>query len=113
LAIDDFGTGFSSLSYLRRFPISRLKIDQSFVRDIGTTPANESITRAIIAMAKSLSLDTIAEGIENISEKSILENLGCPEGQGYYFAKPLSAADLTHWMKSHKIGMVIGETGTG
>lgn len=113
LAIDDFGTGFSSLSYLRRFPISRLKIDQSFVRDIESTPANESITRAIIAMAKSLSLEIIAEGIETINEKSALENMGCPEGQGYYFAKPLSAADFTHWMKTHKMSAAMGETEAG
>lgn len=112
LAIDDFGTGFSSLSYLRRFPISRLKIDQSFVRDIESTPANASITRAIIAMAKSLSLEIIAEGMENVSEKNILESMGCPEGQGYYFAKPMSAADATHWMKAHKIGTAVSETRT-
>lgn len=89
LAIDDFGTGYSSLNYLRRFPIDRLKIDQSFVRDIENTPANESITRSIIALADSLSLDVVAEGIEKDTEKAILKKLGCLEGQGYYFDKPL------------------------
>lgn len=101
LAIDDFGTGFSSLNYLRLFPINRLKIDQSFIRDIENTPANESITRAIIALAGSLSLDIVAEGIEKNSEKNILENLGCTEGQGYFFAKPLAAPDLLQWLKAH------------
>ena len=100
LAIDDFGTGFSSLSYLRKFPIDRLKIDQSFVRDIHSTPVNESIARAIVALAKSLSLDIIAEGIEKPSEKAVLELMGCPEGQGYLFAKPLSADDFIAWFNT-------------
>lgn len=101
LAIDDFGTGFSSLNYLRMFPINRLKIDQSFVRDIEHTPANASITRAIIALASSLSLDIVAEGIESDSEKSILQNLGCDEGQGYLFAKPLPAVDISNWLQTY------------
>jgi len=101
LAIDDFGTGFSSLNYLRLFPINRLKIDQSFIRDIENTPANESITRAIIALAASLSLDIVAEGIENLSEKSILESLGCTEGQGYFYAKPLPATDMSQWLETN------------
>jgi diguanylate cyclase (GGDEF)-like protein len=94
LAIDDFGTGFSSLNYLRRFPIDRLKIDQSFVRDIEHTPANESITRSIIALADSLSLEVVAEGIEKDCEREILKRLGCPEGQGYFFARPLAAEQV-------------------
>lgn len=101
LAIDDFGTGFSSLNYLRRFPINRLKIDQSFIRDIEHTPANESITKAIIALAGSLSLDIVAEGIEKTAEKAMLEKLGCDEGQGYLFAKPLSAAEVSDWMEAN------------
>ena len=100
LAIDDFGTGFSSLSYLRRFPIDRLKIDQSFVRDIEHTPANESIARAIVALANSLSLDIIAEGIETPSERAVLEQLHCTEGQGYLFAKPLTADAIGAWLKA-------------
>jgi diguanylate cyclase (GGDEF)-like protein len=100
LAVDDFGTGFSSLSYLQRFPIDRLKIDQSFVRNIESTPANESIARAIIALAESLALETVAEGIENPSEMAVLKHLRCPEGQGYLFAKPLSAEDVANWVKA-------------
>ena len=109
LAIDDFGTGFSSLSYLRRFPIDRLKIDQSFVRDIGRSPVNESIARAIVALANSLSLDIIAEGIENRSEKSVLEQMHCTEGQGYLFARPLSAEDVVLWITSHRKNHAIND----
>ncbi|MQY50989.1 putative bifunctional diguanylate cyclase/phosphodiesterase [Rhodocyclus gracilis] len=101
LAIDDFGTGYSSLSYLRRFPIDRLKIDQSFVRDIEQTPANESIARAIVALADSLSLGIVAEGIEKRSEKAILQHMRCAEGQGYLFAKPLPADDIVAWIGHH------------
>lgn len=109
LAIDDFGTGFSSLSYLRRFPIDRLKIDQSFVRDIEHSPVNESIARAIIALANSLSLGIVAEGIEKMSEKSILEQMHCPEGQGYLFSKPLSAVDVATWITDHQKNHVISD----
>ncbi len=94
LAIDDFGTGFSSLNYLRLFPINRLKIDQSFVRDIDLTPANLSITRAIIALADSLALDITAEGVETIAEQAILEGFGCEEAQGYLFHKPMPAENI-------------------
>lgn len=112
LAIDDFGTGFSSLNYLRLFPINRLKIDQSFIRDIEHTPANESITKAIIALAESLCLEIVAEGIETIPERKVLESLGCIEGQGYLFAKPLSAADVTAWITNNNLsfpGVVAGD----
>jgi len=102
LAIDDFGTGFSSLSYLRRFPIDRLKIDQSFIRGIETTPANESIARAIVSLANSLSLGVVAEGIEESVEMAVLERMHCTEGQGYLFAKPLSADDIVTWATSHR-----------
>jgi EAL domain-containing protein (putative c-di-GMP-specific phosphodiesterase class I) len=85
---------------LQRFPIDRLKIDQSFVRNIESTPANESIARAIVALAESLALETVAEGIENPSELAVLKHLRCPEGQGYLFAKPLSAEDVADWITS-------------
>lgn len=100
LAIDDFGTGYSCLSYLSRFPIDRLKIDQSFVRNIETSPANESIIRTIVALASSLSLEVIAEGIETAIERDMLEDLRCSEGQGYLFAKPMPAAEFARWLAS-------------
>ena len=109
LAIDDFGTGYSSLSYLRRFPIDRLKIDQSFVRDIERTPANESIARAIVALANSLSLEVIAEGIEQSAERAVLEHMRCTEGQGYLFAKPLSAQDFLGWIIAHRKNRVTND----
>ncbi len=102
LAIDDFGTGFSSLSYLRRFPIDRLKIDQSFVRNIERSPVNASIARAIIALAESLSLEIIAEGIENAAERVVLEQMGCTEGQGYLFAKPQPAETFALWLDHYR-----------
>jgi diguanylate cyclase len=97
LAIDDFGTGFSSLSYLSSFPIDCLKIDKSFVRHIDRMPINASIARAILALANSLSLTTIAEGIEAGEEDKVLRQLGCMYGQGYHFAKPLPADDFPIW----------------
>ena len=98
LAIDDFGTGFSSLSYLRRFPIDCLKIDQSFIRDIQNMPVNEAIVRAIIALAQSLSLEIIAEGIETEAELAVLKACHCTEAQGYHYLRPLPADDFVTWL---------------
>jgi EAL domain-containing protein (putative c-di-GMP-specific phosphodiesterase class I) len=102
LAIDDFGTGFSNLSYLQRFPFDRLKIDQSFVRDIENLPANKSIVKAIISLARSLSLEVIAEGVETATEFE--QTNACDEVQGYFFARPMPAADLLNWISSRKSG---------
>jgi diguanylate cyclase (GGDEF)-like protein len=109
LAIDDFGTGFSSLSYLSRFPIDRLKIDQSFVRNVENSPANESITRTIVALANSLSLDIIAEGIETRAERTVLEHLHCTEGQGYLFARPMPAEDILTWIAARRGSHAVGD----
>jgi diguanylate cyclase (GGDEF)-like protein/PAS domain S-box-containing protein len=90
LSIDDFGTGYSSLAYLKRFVVDKLKIDQSFVRDIVSDQEDAIIVRTIIQMAKSLNLKTIAEGVENQDVLKIIESFGCEEVQGYHFDKPLS-----------------------
>ncbi len=87
--MDDFGTGYSSLSYLRRFPIDALKIDQSFVRQISTTPDETSIVTAVISMGRSLKLRVVAEGVETLAEVEFLKALHCEEAQGFHFSRPV------------------------
>ena len=91
LSIDDFGTGYSSLSYLKRFAIDRLKIDQSFVRDLASNEDDAAIVRAIIQMARSLNLRTVAEGVENIDILQRLRLLHCDEPPRYHIARPMPA----------------------
>lgn len=89
--LDDFGTGFSNLSYLKHLPIDAVKIDQAFVRNITVDPSDAAIVRGVLAMAKQLGIDTIAEGIETAEQLDCLREMGCHRGQGYYFSKPIPA----------------------
>jgi diguanylate cyclase (GGDEF)-like protein/PAS domain S-box-containing protein len=101
VAVDDFGTGYSSLSYLKRLPIDVLKIDQSFVRELGTGGEDAAIVSTIISMARSLNLKVVAEGVELASQLEFLRTQGCDELQGYLFSPPLPAADITAWVEQH------------
>lgn len=99
IAIDDFGTGYSSLSYLKRFPVSTLKIDKSFVQDIGKDSDNAAITTAIIALAHSLQLSVVAEGVENPEQLAFLRYRQCEIAQGFLFSPPLSTEEMTHLLE--------------
>lgn len=102
LAVDDFGTGYSGLSYLKRFSIDKLKIDQSFIRDIPANNDSMTIVSAIIAMAKELKMYTLAEGVETEEQLNFLVAKGCDYVQGYYFSKPLEASFFTQFLLSYE-----------
>jgi predicted signal transduction protein with EAL and GGDEF domain/FixJ family two-component response regulator len=115
ISIDDFGTGYSSLAYLTTLPISELKIDRSFVRDLGLTPQSSAVVSAIIALARSLGLRVIAEGVENLRQMEVLHRLGCGVMQGFLFSRPQPAEDIEAWLKQTvlpKKAPWIGKAGT-
>jgi EAL domain-containing protein (putative c-di-GMP-specific phosphodiesterase class I) len=103
ISIDDFGTGYSSLSYLTTLPISELKIDGSFVRDLGRTPQSEAVATAIIALSRSLGLGVVAEGVETVRQAQVLQGLGCNVMQGYLFSRPLPAEDFERWVSGARV----------
>lgn len=100
LSIDDFGTGYSSLSHLKRFKVYKLKIDQSFIRDIVDDPEDQAIVDAIINMAHSLGMITIAEGVETPAQQAFLKEHHCDEQQGYLYSRPLEKADFEKWLRA-------------
>ena len=94
IALDDFGTGYSSLSYLRRFPFDKIKIDRSFVNDIGVSEESSAIIRAVVDMAAACRMVTTAEGVETEVQRKILRDLGCCQMQGYLFSAPVPVSML-------------------
>jgi diguanylate cyclase (GGDEF)-like protein/PAS domain S-box-containing protein len=103
ISLDDFGTGYSSLCYIRQFPINRLKIDQMFVRESTINDQNAALLKAIIILGQTLNLKVIAEGVETVEQLNLLQTYGCDEIQGYYFSKPIPAADITRLLQEKKI----------
>ena len=95
IALDDFGTGYSSLSYLQRFPFDKLKIDQSFVRELETQPDSLSIVQSIATLGRNLRMQTTAEGVETEAQLELISNAGCTEAQGYYFSPPVSRSRIS------------------
>ena len=99
ISIDDFGTGYSSLAYLTTLPIAELKIDGSFVRDLGLTPQSAAVVTAIVALARSLGLNVVAEGVENLRQMEVLNRLGCTVMQGYLFSRPMPPDEIERWLQ--------------
>lgn len=99
LAIDDFGTGYSSLSYLRRFPIDIIKIDKSFVDGLGASGPGLELAKSIVRLARNLRLKTVAEGVEQPQQRSLLAAMGCDAAQGYLFARPLDVEAATDYLR--------------
>jgi diguanylate cyclase (GGDEF)-like protein len=109
VSVDDFGTGYSSMSYLRRFPIDKLKIDRVFINEIASRPEDASIVRAIVSLAHSLSLKVVAEGVETPAQLDFLKAAGCDEYQGYHFSRPLRAADFERLIRDTRADVVLTE----
>ena len=110
LSLDDLGTGYSSLSYIRRFPIGRIKIDRSFVAGITTNAEEATFTAAIIAMAHTLGLEVVAEGVETREQAELLREQGCDELQGFLFSRPIPADQFEGFLELEKAELPL-ETG--
>jgi EAL domain-containing protein (putative c-di-GMP-specific phosphodiesterase class I) len=102
IALDDFGTGYASLSHLKQFPVDVIKIDQTFVRDLEVDPDDAAIIRALIGLGQSLSIDIVAEGVENHAQAAFLEKQGCDYGQGFLFGKPVAASAVPELLAKYR-----------
>lgn len=111
IAVDDFGTGFSSLSYLKRLPVDKLKIDQTFVQELHTDKGDAAIVLAIVTLAHNLGLSVVAEGVENEQQLKILRQYNCNEAQGFHFCRPLSSVEFEQWLVNRDVQYA--KTGTG
>ena len=109
IALDDFGTGYSSLSYLSRYPVDKIKIDRSFVANLGVDPEAEAVIRAIVKLSKALNLATVAEGVETRAQKTILRQSGCGIIQGFLFSRPVAARDIDGMMRNERRLSIAGE----
>jgi EAL domain-containing protein (putative c-di-GMP-specific phosphodiesterase class I) len=107
LSVDDFGTGYSSLAYLKRFPVSTLKIDRSFIKDMADDPDDEAIVQTIIGLGRTLRLETTAEGVETEGQLAALRRFGCDYAQGYYFAAPMPATQAESVLASRCLPQAI------
>ena len=103
IAIDDFGTGYSSLAYLRRLPLKALKIDRSFVMGMNDNAQDAIIVRSTVALAHSLGLSVIAEGVENAETLTLLKGMGCEQAQGYHLSRPLPLNELIDWLRRTEV----------
>jgi EAL domain-containing protein (putative c-di-GMP-specific phosphodiesterase class I) len=101
LAIDDFGTGFSSLSYLQKLNVDRLKIDRAFVNHIDAASSRTSIAEMIVRLGQNLNMTVIAEGVETETQAGILQRLGCQEAQGFLYSKAMPACEFYRWLQAH------------
>jgi EAL domain-containing protein (putative c-di-GMP-specific phosphodiesterase class I) len=105
VAVDDFGTGYSSLAYLRRFPVDILKIDRAFISGLGRDTGDADIVRFLISLARSLGMQTIAEGVETGEQEEILRSLDCDQAQGYWISRPMQANDAVDWLRQNPPGV--------
>lgn len=103
LSVDDFGTGYSALSYLKRLPVSELKLDRSFVRDLETDADDRALARAVISVGLALGLEVVAEGVETAGQHLFLREAGCPSAQGYWYGRPMTPRDFEVWWHAHPV----------
>lgn len=106
VSLDDFGTGYSSLSYLKHFPLNTLKIDKSFIDRIPLDHADSAIAQTIITMARNLGMKVVAEGVETVAQFEFLRDKGCDLIQGYYFSKPVAAAEFARLLSKRYLPLV-------